>query len=64
MVSEETIRALVGHIDKKMLEVYSHIRTKPKYDAIRALEQQRVTEGAQKGAQLEITPEDVVRKVM
>ena len=33
-VSEETIRALAGHVSKKMLERYSHIRQKAKEEAI------------------------------
>jgi hypothetical protein len=37
-VSEETIRALAGHVSKKMLERYSHIRTQAKQSAIAALE--------------------------
>lgn len=37
-VSEETIRALAGHVSKKMLERYSHIRIQAKQAAIAALE--------------------------
>jgi integrase len=37
-VSEETIRALAGHVSRRMLENYSHIRTRAKEDAIRSLE--------------------------
>lgn len=37
-VSEETIRALAGHVSKKMLERYSHIRVAAKQAAIAALE--------------------------
>lgn len=54
-VSEQTIMALAGHVSKKMLERYSHIRTKAKQDAIRALDVARsesLVEGAQKGAQI------------
>jgi integrase len=40
-VSEETIRALAGHVSRRMLEQYSHIRTRAKEEAIRALEQPR-----------------------
>lgn len=39
-VSEETIRALAGHVSRRMLERYSHIRTRAKEEAIRTLEQQ------------------------
>jgi integrase len=71
MVSEETIRSLAGHVDKKMLEIYSHIRTERKCEAIRALEQKRLQEekatggfpeGAQKGAQMGVSLEDYSRK--
>jgi hypothetical protein len=37
-VSEETIRALAGHVSKQMLQRYSHIRAQAKRDAISALE--------------------------
>ena len=37
-VSEETIRALAGHVSKKMLERYSHIRKASRWAAIAALE--------------------------
>lgn len=51
-VSEETIRALAGHVSRRMLEHYSHIRTQAKESAIRALEQSGFDEeGAQKGGQ-------------
>lgn len=40
-VSEETIRALAGHVSRKMLERYSHIRVAAKQAAIAALEQGR-----------------------
>jgi hypothetical protein len=58
-VSEETIRALAGHVSRKMLERYSHIRTHAKRAAIASLEHvsdQRPepdseVEGAQKEAQ-------------
>ncbi len=38
-VSEETIRALAGHVSKKMLERYSHIRISAKKVAIAGLEE-------------------------
>jgi integrase len=38
-VSEQTITALAGHVSRRMLEHYSHIRVRAKEDAIRALEQ-------------------------
>jgi integrase len=53
-VSEQTIRALAGHVSKQMLERYSHIRTQAKQDAIAALYSARSNfpaEGAQKWAQ-------------
>jgi len=37
-VSEETIRALAGHVSKRMLERYSHIRLAAKEAAIAGLE--------------------------
>jgi len=41
-VSEETIRALAGHVSKEMLSRYSHIRVKAKREAITALERDRI----------------------
>jgi len=38
-VSEATIKSLAGHVSRKMLERYSHIRTYAKRAAIEALEQ-------------------------
>jgi integrase len=50
-VSEETVRSLAGHVSRRMLERYSHIRTRAKEEAIRALEQTEIQgEGAQKWA--------------
>jgi len=37
-VSEETIKSLAGHVSKRMLERYSHIRTQAKRDAIAVLD--------------------------
>ncbi|MGO9060163.1 MAG: tyrosine-type recombinase/integrase, partial [Candidatus Binataceae bacterium] len=42
-VSEETIRALAGHVSRKMLERYSHIRVQAKQAAIAALDRGRDT---------------------
>lgn len=39
-VSEQTIRALAGHVSRQMLERYSHIRSQAKQAAIRVLEEQ------------------------
>jgi len=53
--SEQTIMALAGHVSRKMLERYSHVRTKAKEAAIAALDVSRsesLAEGAQKGAQI------------
>ena len=53
--SEQTIMALAGHVSRKMLERYSHVRTKAKEAAIAALDLSRsesLAEGAQKGAQI------------
>lgn len=52
-VSEQTIRSLAGHVSKKMLERYSHIRTAAKQDAIAVLEAYPRSEGGTKGG----TPE-------
>jgi len=38
-ISEETIRSLAGHVSHRMLERYSHIRTRAKEEAIRTLDQ-------------------------
>jgi integrase len=59
LVSEGTIRALAGHVSKKMLERYSHVRVAAKHAAIAALEQACLSaatidsedDGAQDGAQ-------------
>ena len=45
-VSEETIRALAGHVSKQMLERYSHIRNHAKVAAIAALEGIQASEKA------------------
>ena len=37
-VSEQTVRALSGHVSKRMLEHYSHIRTSAKQAAIAVLD--------------------------
>jgi len=37
-VSEQTIKALAGHVSRQMLERYSHIRPAAKQAAIHALE--------------------------
>jgi integrase len=41
-ISEQTIRALAGHVSRQMLEHYSHIRSQAKQAAIRTLEEQAV----------------------
>ena len=48
-ISEETIRAMAGHVSKQMLERYSHIRASKKRDAIRALEQDRLENSGERG---------------
>jgi integrase len=60
-VSEETIRALAGHVSKQMLQRYSHIRSEAKRAAIEGLERDHLSrevtatengeDGAQNGAQ-------------
>jgi hypothetical protein len=60
-VSEETIRALAGHVSRRMLERYSHIRTRAKEDAIRTLEQPEIeVNGAQNWAQSELVEKPVL----
>ncbi len=41
-VSEQTIKALAGHVSRQMLERYSHIRCEAKQAAIQSLEQQPI----------------------
>lgn len=41
-VSEQTIRALAGHVSNQMLQHYSHIRSQAKQAAIAALEQDAI----------------------
>lgn len=38
-VSEQTIKALAGHVSRQMFERYSHIRSQAKQAAIQALEE-------------------------
>jgi len=38
-VSEQTMKALAGHVSRQMLERYSHIRSEAKQAAIQAIEQ-------------------------
>ena len=51
-VSEETIRALAGHVSKEMLQRYSHIRVKAKREAITALERDRSQNSAGGGTKM------------
>jgi integrase len=63
-VSEETIRALAGHVSKQMLQRYSHIRSEAKRAAIEGLERDHLASGvtaaeidevgAQNGAQSDV----------
>jgi integrase len=46
-VSEQTITALAGHVSKRMLEHYSHIRIAAKRAAIEALETRNRTQSPQ-----------------
>jgi integrase len=41
-ISEQTIRALAGHVSQQMLQRYSHIRVRAKQEAIAALELARL----------------------
>jgi len=49
--SEETVRALAGHVSRKMMEHYSHIRQKAKEAAIAGLENVDPTVEISRGAQ-------------
>ena len=51
-VSEETIRALAGHVSKEMLQRYSHIRVRAKREAITALEHDRIANYAGGGTKM------------
>ena len=48
-ISEQTIRALAGHVSRQMLEHYSHIRSQAKQAAIRCLEGQQSEPVLQEG---------------
>jgi integrase len=50
-VSEQTIRALAGHVSNQMLQHYSHIRSQAKYAAIRSLEGQAIEPNLSKHGQ-------------
>ena len=41
-VSEQTIRALAGHVSNQMLQHYSHIRSLAKQAAIRGLDEEAI----------------------
>ena len=49
-VSEETIRALAGHVSKQMLQRYSHIRIHAKEAAILGLENAEIEDSAREAA--------------
>jgi integrase len=51
-VSEETIRALAGHVSKEMLQRYSHIRVQAKREAILALERSQVANSGAGGTKV------------
>jgi integrase len=60
-ISEQTIRALAGHVSQQMLQRYSHIRVRAKQDAIAALELTREnnpTGGTKVGTIEKRKPED------
>ena len=42
-VSEQAIMSLAGHVSRKMLEPYSHIRLEAKREAVRALSSRKNT---------------------
>jgi integrase len=66
--SEETVRALAGHVSRKMMEHYSHIRQKAKEAAIAGLdtrEAREISQGwAQNWAQSKGDPRADVGKVL
>jgi integrase len=51
-VSEQTIKALAGHVSKQMLDRYSHIRTRAKEQAIAALHASRPQLPAEVGTKM------------
>jgi integrase len=51
-VSEETIRALAGHVSKEMLQRYSHIRVQAKREAILALERSQAANSGAGGTKM------------
>ena len=67
--SEETVRALAGHVSRKMMEHYSHIRQKAKEAAIAGLEtldgSREISKGwAQNWAQSKSDGDGEVEKVL
>jgi integrase len=59
-VSDETIRQLAGHVSKKMLEHYSHIRMTAKRAAVATLEVKPKTASA---AEISVEPAKESAKV-
>ena len=41
-MSEQTIKALAGHVSRQMMERYSHIRSQAKQAAIQTLDEQAI----------------------
>ena len=48
-VSEQTIKALAGHVSRQMLERYSHIRSQAKQAAIQTLDNQAIAPVLEEG---------------
>ena len=60
LTSEQTIMAIAGHVSRRMLEHYSHVRLEAKRRALDAIAApEPAAEGAQKGAQSQIQSEGV-----
>jgi hypothetical protein len=62
-VSEQTITALAGHVSKRMLEHYSHIRVAAKRAAIEALDSRNAVASPQNPPQSPKTEDSPIRAV-
>ena len=60
VTSEQTIMDIAGHVSRRMLEHYSHVRLEAKRRALDAIAApEPAAEGAQKGAQSQVQSEGV-----
>ena len=58
--SDQTIMAIAGHVSRRMLERYSHVRLEAKRRALEAIAAPEPEgEGAQKGAHSQLHPEGI-----